>query len=192
MKRAEALIELARNLFHEGYFDPAVYALDRAIELETANEAAYDLRGIIYGKLEYYDQCIADCTMAIGLNSNFAGAYCNRGLSYYRKNMLTEALADFDKAIELSPDIAVFYNNRGLVHYHQGNIDKAVDDHDKAFELSGDCGIDSEVLNNRGEALMKRGLYELAVVCFDLALINDPNNIDATANKAKIGNIGRD
>jgi tetratricopeptide (TPR) repeat protein len=192
MKQAEALIELGRNLFHEGHFDPAVYALDRAIELEPANAAAYDLRGLIYGELKKYDQSIEDCTMAIIYNENFAGAYCNRGLSYYKKSMFDKALADYDRAIDLSPDISIFYNNRGLVYYELGNIDKAIEDYNQAFELSNDCKIDSEVLNNRGQALMKRGLYELAAVHFDLAIINDPNNIDAFANKAAIGKIGRD
>ena len=45
------------------------------------NAAAYNRRGIAYGKKGEFDKAIADFTEAIRLKPDFAVAYLNRGIA---------------------------------------------------------------------------------------------------------------
>ena len=65
---------------------------------------AYHERGLIYEKLDHYEEAVADFTRAIGLSSTFDAAIAGRGLAYQEMGRYEEALTDFTQAIELNPE----------------------------------------------------------------------------------------
>lgn len=56
--------------------------LSRAIKLSPKNAGAYLSRGIVYAKLEQYEEAICDYTKAIELNPDDAKVYRPRSLAY--------------------------------------------------------------------------------------------------------------
>jgi len=171
---------LGIHFLGEGDWERAINAFTSVIEFEPENAAAYDRRGIAYGRVERYGEAIADFNRAIELDPAHAGAYNNRGLSYYRQGLISEAIADYDTAIQLSPDIAVFHANRGLAHCWKKDLHVAIADYNRAIELDPNL---RELHNSRGEAYAKLGEYEKAVADFEAELSLNPNDIVAYANR---------
>jgi tetratricopeptide (TPR) repeat protein len=80
-----------------------IVELGHEIALNPRNATTYRKRGMLYGKIQYFDNAILDFDRALTLNPNDASAHYLRGLAWHRKNELTRAITDYDKAIELDP-----------------------------------------------------------------------------------------
>ena len=90
-----------------------------AINLDPNHAAAYNNRGIVYGRRDNYERAIEDFEKAIELNPNFADAYSNRGAAYSNLGNPDSAIADCTHAIELNPNLVQAYNNRGAALQQQ-------------------------------------------------------------------------
>ena len=105
---SEALNETDQNLKLELY--------TKAIELIPESGKSYNNRGVIYDKMNDYDNAMLDYNKAIELNPESDKAYMNRGVLYTKMNDYDNAMLDYNKAIELIPDIAEMYNNRAILY----------------------------------------------------------------------------
>ncbi|MBI4300445.1 MAG: tetratricopeptide repeat protein [Chloroflexi bacterium] len=116
----------------------AITALDRAIEIDPKNPAAYYGRGSVYVRQGNMDKAIADFDQAIKLNPDYIEAYISQGLAYTAKLDFKRAIADFDQVIQRDPKMAYAYYVRGLLYNSSGDKAEAVANLKKAISLGGD------------------------------------------------------
>lgn len=123
-EKAADLISKADALINEkGINNPqqALEYLNKAIELQPDNAAAYGIRGYIYFSLEKYQQAIDNFSKAIQFNPTKAEYYNSRGTVYSKINQYEKAIEDYNQAILFDANDAAFYNNRAGVHLRHGD-----------------------------------------------------------------------
>jgi tetratricopeptide (TPR) repeat protein len=140
----------------------AINELNKAIELDPEDVAAYYWRGLAYGKLGNYIQEINDYNKVIEINPKYAAkssfliwAYRNREIAYTKLGDYLQAIKDSEKGIELhtdisrkqqepwaprdllaeNPDLAKVYHSRGVAHKHLGNYNEAIQNYKEAARL---------------------------------------------------------
>jgi len=86
-----------------------IVELGHEIALNPNSATAFRRRGLLFGKIQNFDNAVADFDRVLALNPKDAGAYYLRGLAWHRKKDPTRAIADYDKAIELDPPNEEFY-----------------------------------------------------------------------------------
>jgi len=149
--------------------------LNKAIELDPNNAAAYNNRGYAYYNLKEYDKAIRDYDRAIELNPNDAESYKDRGRAYIGLDEQIRAIMDFDKALELNPNNVAAYNNRGAAYDNLKEYDKAIRDYDRAIELDPTNAL---IYHNRGLALISLNEYTKAILDFNRAIELNPNDAE--------------
>ena len=81
-------------------YSEALNDLDKAIELDSKNWAAWDSRAEVKFALNDLKGCISDCNMAISLNPKVANSFFYRGRAYYKIGNKTKACEDWSLAGE--------------------------------------------------------------------------------------------
>jgi tetratricopeptide (TPR) repeat protein len=128
--------------------------------------AAYNNRGIAFGRTGQLDRAIQDFDRAIALDPSFDRAYNNRGAAYLMHGSFDKAIEDFDKAVTLRAGNASAYSNRGYAYYFEGQYDRAMKDYNKAIELDQNY---AKAYLNRGNLYLGTGNKELALSDFQKA-----------------------
>jgi tetratricopeptide (TPR) repeat protein len=154
--------EKGKNSAIFGRNKAAINELDKAIELDPEDVAAYYWRGLAYEKLGNYIQAINDYSKIIEINPKYEAksrqlfhAYRNRGRAYTKLGDYLEAIKDSEKAIELdtvisrkqpkpgeprdlfaemgiNPDLEKLYRNLGNAYLHLGNYNQAIQNYKEA------------------------------------------------------------
>lgn len=98
----------------------------------------------------------------------------NKGNELYRSRKFDEAIDAYTKAIELYDKDVSFLTNRAAVHYEKGDYQEAIKDCDKAVErgreLRADYSLIAKALARKGNALVKLGQLEDAIVAYNKSL----------------------
>ena len=97
----------------QGNTREAIEFINKAIEKNTTNADAFNLRGVAYYELKEYPNALLDFGQAIKLQPGSYRPYFNRALLYTDENKLDSAFADYNKSAELAPDTADVFLNRG-------------------------------------------------------------------------------
>ena len=122
-------------------FAAAIDHLDRAIELNPCDGAAYNDRalcmielGIIDGSMPFFDRGIA-------VEPDYATIHHNKGWLLNNTGRHTEAICCFRKALELEPDRAVTYDNLADAQLNLGDRKGALVSYRKVLALlkPGEC-----------------------------------------------------
>ncbi|KQC07024.1 MAG: hypothetical protein APR62_07205 [Smithella sp. SDB] len=124
--------------------------------------------------------------------AKIAIAYLNRGHYYYKNNQPDKALNNFNTAIEVDPEYPLAYIDRSSVYLDRNDIEKVLQDYSHylgflpPFYINGNVPnpLVSDVLGNRGVIYSKKGLYEKALIDFDLAIRLKPLNPINYLNRA--------
>ncbi|MDR0916965.1 MAG: tetratricopeptide repeat protein [Oscillospiraceae bacterium] len=180
-KTAEDYFNEGDLLYDNNEYERAIECYNEAVRLAPADDAAYNKRGIAYGKLERYDEAIADITEAIRLDPDYAAAYNNRGIAYGKLERYDEAIADFTEAIRLNPDLAIAYNNRGFLFIKLDRMDEAFRDINEAISLDPNF---AEAFDSRGVYHTKLEHYDDAIADFSKTLELNPSLDETYANRA--------
>jgi len=114
--------------------------LTKSIKLQPDNDAAYNMRGIIYFSMGRNQLAIDDFSKAIQLNPTNAEYLDNRGRVYNKIKRYQQAIKDFDKAILIDAGVAMFYIDRGDIHLKHGDKKIGCLDAKRACEL-GNCAL---------------------------------------------------
>lgn len=183
----------SRGRFYQekGQTDDAVSDLNKAIELNPEDAAAYFYRGNAYFAQEEYQGALDDFSKAIELDPGYIEAYINRGKIYHDvKNMYRRAIADYSKAIELNPEDAVNYYLRGNVYfgyefnnhsgyprqarpYKKSDERRALSDFNMAIKLNPRY---DDAYVRKGYIYFNRGNYLKAIKNNEMALDLNPDN----------------
>ena len=110
--------------------------LTKSIKQQPDNDAAYNIRGIIYFTLGQNQLAIDDFSKAIQLNPTNADYFNSRGMVYNKLGQYQQAIKDFDEAILFDPNVGTFYNNRGEVHLKHSDKNIGCLDAEKACKLN--------------------------------------------------------
>jgi tetratricopeptide (TPR) repeat protein len=128
----------AEGFYKKGDYDRAVAALNRVIEINPNNAAAYHERAVCYSAKQAWDNVIADASRALDLGySHPALPFSSRGIARTEKNDFRGALEDFDQAIARQPDFGLAYYHRARARMRMsGATPEALQDINKAISLS--------------------------------------------------------
>ncbi len=165
------------------YTDPkkAIEYFNNAIKLQPDYAAAYNSRGVAYGRdLGQYQRAIEDYNKVIRLKPDYAPAYNNRGNAYGKLGRHQRAIEDYSKAIRLKPDNAFAYGNRGAAYDLLGQYQRALEDYNEAIRLKLD---DAKIYNSRGVAYGNLGQHQRAIADFNEAIRLKPDNAVAYNNR---------
>ena len=123
---------------NKGNFEEAVAEYDMAINKNSNDAEAYNLRGKAYFSLERYNDTLKDYNEAIRINPDYAEAYFNRGMLNDERKKYEDAISDFTKALSLKPnyDDALFH--RGRMNFLLNQNVKALDDFSEVIKLDSD------------------------------------------------------
>ena len=135
----------------EAYTNLEVYSkafkdLDKALDIDSSYLQAINQKGIVYQRLNDFDNAIIWFTKAIRLSSKNAELYYNRAISLYILDHNTNALSDINKAIELKENNSLLIYSRAAIFKSLGNKDSCCQDLKQAISL-GHKAIDKELLD---------------------------------------------
>jgi tetratricopeptide (TPR) repeat protein len=165
-----------------GQYKASLGDLSAAIEINKTDPDTFFYRCVAEKNLWNYKAAIADCSVALKMDPKNDQAYNERGLSYYFTGDTASAVKDLDRAIQIRPQ-PHYYSNRGFVHLNTLKADAAIVDYTKALALGVN---DTSVLVNRARALILKKSYKKAREDLDSALKQDPSELSAHINIARI------
>lgn len=129
----QPLLDEAKKLLDQSYYDDAITKLDEAIAQDKKSAQAFLLRGTAYTQKGNYDSALEDLNASIGIDANNADAYVARGNVYYNQTKDDMAFADYDKAISIDEKNSEAYYRRGKLHEVRNEYDMAVQDYERAL-----------------------------------------------------------
>ncbi|MCI0643263.1 MAG: tetratricopeptide repeat protein [Chloroflexi bacterium] len=96
---SNALLERARQYYHNQKYEEALYYLDRSIVLNPNRALAFAYRASIYRGMGRHEESLTNLKRAIELDPNDSWAIAQRGITYREMERYHEALTDFNRAV---------------------------------------------------------------------------------------------
>jgi len=171
----EALYIFLISLYEEkGQLDQALDMATRAVFLLPKSiDLRYKL-GIVYEKLDRYEESIAEMEKVLEFDPDYAEALNFIGYSYAdREIRLDEAEAMIKRAMELKPDNGYITDSLGWLYFRKNQLDKAIMYLEKALQLAPE---DPTIHEHLGDAYEKAGRTEEALELYRKALELDQGN----------------
>jgi len=134
LKFIETFYSIGSSLAKAGDYQSAIEEFAKEIE-KCPNYDAYNERGIVFSKMEKYQEATADFTNAIAIDPLRSHAYNNRGIVFVKKKKYDLAIRDFSRAIQINPNDPALYSNRGGAYHEKGIYDLATNDYSTAMKL---------------------------------------------------------
>ncbi|MCX6673110.1 MAG: tetratricopeptide repeat protein [Methanothrix sp.] len=179
-KSAEVWFNKGFALSSLGWYDEALQAYDRAIEIDPNFAEAWNNKGTTLHKQDKYDEAIKAYDEAIRLDPEYVDAWYNKGNSLVDQGEYDEAIKAYDEAIRLDPKFAYAWNNKGSALGVQGKYDEAIKARDEAIEIDPNFAV---AWCNKGIAFGEQGKYDEAIKAFDEAIRLDPDFAEAWYSK---------
>ncbi len=114
----------------------AIALCDKAIEVDKANDDAWNVRGLAYLDTGDRDKAIESFKNAIAANGRNAYALNNLALTYIYEERFEEALIPLEQAVEAAPGTAFIRNNLGIVYENLGRTAEAARQYAAAVDAS--------------------------------------------------------
>ena len=134
--------------------DPAIKELDKKIELNPNDAAAYYKRGQLYAQHGDFARAVKDFDEVIRLNPKDVEGLNNRCWARAMIGELQPALKDCDAALEIRPRYLDALDSRGFVNLKLGQPKNAIADYDAALRINPKH---ASSLYGRGIAKMRTG-----------------------------------
>jgi tetratricopeptide (TPR) repeat protein len=134
--------------------DPAIRDLDKKIQANPSDAAAYYKRGQLYAQYGDFRQATRDFDDVIRLSPRDAEAFNNRCWARAMLGELQPALRDCDQALEIRPRYVDAFDSRGLVNLKLGQHSNAISDYDAALRINPKH---ASALYGRGLAKLRSG-----------------------------------
>ena len=103
----------------------------------------------------------------------------DKGNSAYKAKKFDEAIEHYNKALELFDEDVSFMTNRAAVKYETGDLEGCIEDCEKAIErgreLRTDYKLIARAMTRKGNALMKMGELEEAILTYNRSLTEHRN-----------------
>ncbi len=172
----EASVALA-----EGKWELAVTLLDKSLEQNPNNVAAYVCRSRASLQLGNLEQSLEDAEKALKLEAANAQALGQRGIVHKLFKRNEQSIADFSKAVKIDPTYWWAYGQLADVLLREKALEQALKNADKCLELNPDF---VEGLRLRGRILGHLGKCKEAFEDFGRAEKLRPDDAMALQDKA--------
>lgn len=119
----------------------AIWAFNKAIELEPKNIDAYYFKWGIVHQLWRYEEALEIFNKILTIDPNNQATHFSKWLTLQKLNRLNESIISFDKAIELDPNDGYAYFRKWDVLYQLGNYDSAMTLYEKSININPDYDL---------------------------------------------------
>ncbi|MEP1077882.1 tetratricopeptide repeat protein [Leptolyngbya sp. PL-A3] len=136
--RTTLLFELGLLFQSEQDYGNAIASYEKALEIKTDYDAAWNNRGSALYALGRYKEAIASYDKALEIKPDLHEAWNNRGNALSALGRKEEAIASYEKALEIKPDDHAAWNNRGYALSALGRKEEAIASYEKALEIKPD------------------------------------------------------
>jgi tetratricopeptide (TPR) repeat protein len=154
-----------------GRYDEALEDCKRALRFKENEINFYNL-GLVYEKLEMYDQAVDAYQKSINKNNNVIDVHLALGNLAFRRGNYSQAMESANNIIRINSRNKEGLMLRSKVHAKQMNISKAVDDISVAINMFQG---DPDLYELRGDFYQQLSRHSDAVVDFTNALDIDPD-----------------
>ena len=180
--RKFALYNWGDALLGKKLYEDAAQKYREAIQVDPEYAVAYHRLGRALAAQERFDEAIEPYRRASELWAGSADrkfALDNWGDALLGKKLYEDAAQKYREAIQVDPEYAVAYNDLGGALAAQERFDEAIEPYRRANELLAGSIDRKFVLDNWGEALLGKKLYEDAAQKYREAIQVDPEYADA-------------
>jgi four helix bundle protein len=129
------------SLFALNQDDAAVDALKKQIEVDLANQYAYNNLGRVYNHQHKYDLAIEQFRKQLAINPQDRYVPLNLGLALYSQKKYSDAAAEFEKALEITPSNASALLGLAECHLELGQNEKALDEFSRATSAASSPAV---------------------------------------------------
>lgn len=175
-RRAHIRLELAANYFESGQTTVALDEVTQSLTTDPTYADAYNLRGLIYMRLNDYSQAEGNFKRALKLKNNNSGILHNYAWLLCQKEEYAEADQHFDRVL-INPTYAAQSKTlmaQGLCRARAGQNEQAEKSLTKAYDLDASNPI---VAYNLASLLLQRG--ELIRAQFYIRRLNNSDLANA-------------
>ena len=162
-----------------GRMTDALYAVKKAVELDSGDSQAHNGLGVILEELERFDEAEASYRKAILLKPDDCGTHYNLGNAMRKRKKYAEAAAAYQQAIAVMPNYAEAHSNLGITLQELGRLDASEASCRQAIAITPDY---ADAHYNLGIALQALGRSEEAKVSYMQATALKPDFVDAHRN----------
>ena len=150
----------------------------------TANPEPLRLRGIIYERLDRWDEAEADFLRVLDYKPDDADTLNYLGYTWVdRGEHLTRAFEMIEKAVELEPNSGAITDSLGWAHYKLGRYEEAKTYLEQAVVLTP---YSATIIDHLGDAYWRVGRKREATYQWKRALEFDPTEEEVAAIQAKL------
>jgi tetratricopeptide (TPR) repeat protein len=132
---------IVRMYDEAGLPEKAVDAARKIIELNPKSEISVLNLGIIYYKLQRYDEAVATFRQALDIKPDYEMAWNYMGLSYSQQKKYREAIEAFRQYVQLVPDSADGWFNIGIDYMLLKDFQNALDPLRRCVQIKPDYGV---------------------------------------------------
>ncbi len=118
-----------------GIAEKAIEAARKLIELDPNSELNVYNLGLMFMKLQRYDEAIQTFQQVLEIRPEYDRAFFNIGVCYSQQKKYAESIEAFEKFVELAPDNADGWHYVGMGYMLQKKFSNAVEPLQKAVEL---------------------------------------------------------
>lgn len=177
------------NLLHNGKYQEAIEAFDKAIKIAPGFVWAYDNKGVALGKMNRLHEAIQAFDDAIRYNPNFIKSYSGKALALNKLSAYDEALKVIDLVINHGQVNPVDYSIKSTALFNLHKLEDAIIAIDKAILLETNFTKRSAYYYNKAIGLTDLGKYQEAIEACELSIKHNPNNHLAISLKEEIQDI---
>ncbi len=159
-QRTENCLLKTQVAFAQGDTAQAIDWLDRTLDIDAYNGAAWGMKGQLSLSRGQYKQAEQQLNKAILQMPRDANLFINRALARYNQDNLRGAMSDYDAALELEPGNYLGHFNRGLLRAQVAEDNRAIEDFNFVLEQEPTNTI---ALYNRALLLDRTGDYKGAL-----------------------------
>jgi len=159
-----------------GNLKKAERLLRAVIRAEPKHVDAFNLLGVVFGRLGHNADAVASYDRALALAPNSTEAWYGRGMTLLATGRLQEAVASFDRVIAAKPDFTQVHLLRAKLLTDLGRHDAALDGVDRLLAIMP--GL-AEAWLGRSNILFERKRHEEALSAVERALALKPDLAEA-------------
>jgi tetratricopeptide (TPR) repeat protein len=159
----------------------ALDSADRAVALQRDFFDGLNNRGTALAGLDRAQEALDSFGKAISLRPEVASAWNNRACALRDLGRAQDALSSCDAAIQLQPAYAEAWSNRANALSDLKRPEEARENYLHALKLAPDF---ADAWNNLGLTLVDLNQHVEALACFDRALAQNQNHVEAHWNRS--------